>query len=174
MQYISHYDSPLGGMTLASSGQALTGLWFNGQKHFAATLVSNYEHKELSIFTQTKYWLDRYFSGEKTPSVPRLALQGSEFRLQVWQLLLEIPRGEVTTYGEIAGKIAHARGVNHFSAQAVGGAVAHNPISIIIPCHRVIGASDNLTGYAGGIDRKIQLLALEGVDTSALHSNKSR
>lgn len=154
--YIAHYSSPLGGMTLASDGTALTGLWFNGQKYFADTLKEVQTlNPNLPVFDLTRQWLDIYFSGKEPTFTPPLQLQGSPFRKQVWQLLLEIPYGRTMTYGELARKLQCK------SAQAVGGAVGHNPISIIIPCHRVIGADGSLTGYAGGVERKASLLKLE-------------
>ena len=154
--YIAHYSSPLGGMTLASDGTALTGLWFNGQKYFADTLKEVQTlNPNLPVFDLTRQWLDIYFSGKEPTFTPPLLLQGSPFRKQVWQLLLEIPYGSTMTYGEIARKLQCK------SAQAVGGAVGHNPISLIIPCHRVIGADGSLTGYAGGVERKSNLLKLE-------------
>lgn len=154
--YIAHYSSPLGSMTLASDGTALTGLWFNGQKYFADTLKEVQTlNPHLPVFDLTRQWLDIYFSGKEPTFTPPLLLQGSPFRKQVWQLLLEIPYGRTMTYGELARKLQCK------SAQAVGGAVGHNPISIIIPCHRVIGADGSLTGYAGGVERKASLLKLE-------------
>ena len=154
--YIAHYSSPLGSMTLASDGTALTGLWFNGQKYFADTLKEVQTlNPNLPVFDLTRQWLDIYFSGKEPTFTPPLLLQGSPFRKQVWQLLLEIPYGRTMTYGELARKLQCK------SAQAVGGAVGHNPISLIIPCHRVIGADGSLTGYAGGIERKASLLKLE-------------
>ena len=154
--YIAHYSSPLGSMTLASDGTALTGLWFNGQKYFADTLKEVQTlNPNLPIFDLTRQWLDIYFSGKEPTFTPPLLLQGSPFRKQVWQFLLEIPYGRTMTYGELARKLQCK------SAQAVGGAVGHNPISIIIPCHRVIGADGSLTGYAGGVERKASLLKLE-------------
>ncbi len=154
--YIAHYSSPLGGMTLASDGTALTGLWFNGQKYFADTLKEVQTlNPNLPVFDLTRQWLDIYFSGKEPTFTPPLQIRGSTFRKQVWNLLLEIPYGRTMTYGEIARKLQCK------SAQAVGGAVGHNPISIIIPCHRVIGADGSLTGYAGGVERKASLLKLE-------------
>lgn len=165
MEYTCGYSSPIGEMTMASDGIHLTGLWFNGQKYFGSTLDK--EHKELPadrkeeipVFGQTKRWLDAYFAGESLPSRLPLAPRGSAFRQQVWEILMEIPYGETVTYGEIAGKMSG--GGSGMSAQAVGGAVGHNPISIIIPCHRVLGSSGQLTGYAGGLDKKEYLLKLE-------------
>ena len=159
----------MGDLMLASNGEGLAGLWLPGQKYFAATIKEEPEEKEdLPIFDETKDWLDRYFAGKK-PLADELALapSGSEFRQAVWKIMCQIPYGEVMTYGQISRLIAEERGLETMSAQAVGGAVAHNPISIIIPCHRVVGGGGNLTGYAGGIDKKIRLLELEGVDVSA-------
>lgn len=165
---ISQYQSPLGGMTLAGSGNALTGLWFDGQKYFGSTLPQEYETKELSIFEQTKYWLEMYFSGKEPDFTPPLALKTTPFRRMVWEILLTIPYGQTMTYGEIAKIIAEGNKYSKMSAQAVGGAVGHNPISVIIPCHRVVGTNGSLTGYAGGIDKKTKLLTLEQADISSL------
>lgn len=161
MEYTHHYDSPLGGITLSSDGQALTGLWFDDQKYFAYTLTGNPEQKKLPVFEQAKLWLDTYFSGKEPAFTPLLSPKATPFRRAVWDILLTIPFGRTMTYGEIAKEIARRRGLPKMSAQAVGGAVGHNPISLIIPCHRVIGTDGNLTGYAGGIARKEKLLALE-------------
>ena len=169
MQYTHSYESPLGRMLLASDGAALTGLWFVGQKYYAAALDKQLEEKTLPVFEQTKSWLDIYFSGKKPDFTPPLEPVGSEFRREVWELLLSIPYGRTVTYAELAAAIAERRSLSHMSAQAVGGAVGHNPISIIIPCHRVVGSGGSLTGYAGGIDRKIRLLSLEGADMSRLY-----
>ncbi|MBC8530888.1 methylated-DNA--[protein]-cysteine S-methyltransferase [Gehongia tenuis] len=165
MHYINTYASPLGGITLASDGEKLTGLWFDGQKYFGAALGGERRFRDLPIFERTGRWLDGYFRGEIPDSIPPLSLAGSPFRRAVWEILLEIPYGEVMTYGEIARRMALRKGLTSMSAQAVGGAVGHNPVSIIVPCHRVVGTNGSLTGYAGGIDKKIGLLALEGVDT---------
>lgn len=166
MQYICTYKCMLGEMLLASNGKELTGLWFNNQKYFANNLENNTSTQELDVFKQTKKWLDIYFSGKMPNFTPPLCLQNaSSFKKLVWDILLKIPYGETTTYGNIAKQIenqTHKR----VSAQAVGGAVGHNPISIIVPCHRVIGSSLNLTGYAGGIDKKLSLLKLEHINTS--------
>ena len=166
--YSTTLSSPLGPLLAASDGENLTGLWMAGQKYFGATLTEPAEPREdLPVFAQTNAWLNDYFAG-RAPSPARLPLlpAGSPFRRRVWQLLCEIPYGEVTTYGRLAQKIAEEAGRPTFSAQAVGGAVGHNPISILIPCHRVIGADGSLTGYAGGIQKKLSLLKLEGVDTA--------
>lgn len=166
--YKTNYTSPFGNIVIASDGENLSGLWLEGQKYFAYTVNGNLiENNDLEIFKQTKTWLNKYFQGSK-PKISELSLKpnGSQFRQRIWQLLCEIPYGSVTTYGEIANTIAKEKGIEKMSAQAVGGAVGHNPISIIIPCHRVIGSNGNLTGYAGGIETKIKLLNLEGVNTS--------
>ena len=161
MNYIQHYTSPIGGITVASNGDALTGLWFDGQKYFGDTLSDEREEKDLPVFEQTEHWLDLYFGGKVPDFTPPLCMHGTAFRRKVWEILLEIPYGQTITYGEIAGRIARERGIGRMSAQAVGGAVGHNPISLIIPCHRVIGSNGSLTGYAGGIDKKFELLQME-------------
>lgn len=162
MDYIFRIRSPLGGILLAGDGENLTGLWFEGQKYFAAGLSEAPVERELPVFSETERWLEQYFSGERPGKLPPLAPKGSLFRRQVWDILLDVPYGGTTTYKAIAEKMARLCGRAGMSAQAVGGAVAHNPISILIPCHRVIGASGGLTGYAGGLDKKMALLALEG------------
>ena len=161
MDYTQHYDSPLGGITMAGGGERLSGLWFDGQKHFAETLSAEHAEKELPVFSETKRWLDLYFSGKIPDFTPPLEMRGSAFRRAVWEILLEIPYGRTATYGEIAGKMAGRNGAARVPAQAVGGAVSHNPVSLIIPCHRVIGADGSMTGYAGGTDRKTCLLRME-------------
>lgn len=166
MNYISHYLSPLGAITLASDGTSLTGLWFDGQKYFGSNLEANAEEAELPVFDTTRRWLDTYFSGVTPDFMPPLNPGGTVFRQQVWKVLLSIPYGTTVTYGDIAVKIAEEKGEESMSSQAVGGAVGHNPISIIVPCHRVMGAGNSLTGYAGGVDKKRRLLELEGIDTS--------
>lgn len=164
MQYTSTYKSPIGNILFAADEMGLTGLWFDGQKYFAHHLSSEQEEKNLPIFAAASKWLDIYFRGEKPDFMPPVHLLGTSFQVSVWKLLQQIPYGQTTTYGELAGKIAQEKGLIHMSAQAVGGAVGHNPISIIIPCHRVIGSDGRLTGYAGGIDKKRYLLTLEGMD----------
>ena len=166
MDFIHHYASPLGGITLASDGNALTGLWFDGQKYFCDTLNSTHEEKELPVFQQTDQWLDMYFSGREPDFTPPLVLKTTPFRKMIWEILLTIPYGKTMTYGEIARRAAQRMGLPRMSSQAVGGAVGHNSISLIIPCHRVVGSGGNLTGYAGGINKKIKLLQLEGIDIS--------
>lgn len=168
------YYSPIGLMTLASDGCHLTGLWLENQAHFAETLADDVVTNDaLQVFTDTKKWLAYYFSGHQ-PSISSLPIApaGSPFRQAVWQILCEIPYGQLITYGDIAKKLAIAMGKVSMSSQAVGGAVGHNPISVIIPCHRVVGASGNLTGYAGGMDAKVSLLRLEGVDMSSVFMPK--
>lgn len=162
MIFTYHYDSPLGGMTAASDGEALTGLWFDGQKYFPEELSRECAGKDLPVFTRTAKWLDIYFSGKEPGFVPALRLESTGFRLTVWKILQRIPYGQTMTYGEIAREIAGQSGLPRMSAQAVGGAVGHNPVSLIIPCHRVVGRNGSLTGYAGGLDRKAWLLELEG------------
>lgn len=168
MDLTYHYTSPLGGITLASDGEALTGLWFNGQKYFADTLNANSQERLLPVFSEAIRWLDIYFGGSAPDFTPKLNMRGSPFRTSVWDILLTIPYGQTMTYGEIAEIIAKRRGIARMSAQAVGGAVGHNSISIIVPCHRVVGSNGSLTGYAGGIDRKLQLLTLEKADLSGV------
>lgn len=155
MDYTYHYDSPFGGITLSSDGEALTGLWFDGQKYFADTLDTEHSEKPLPVFDEAAKWLDLYFTGVEPDFTPKLDPRGSAFRRMVWDVLLTIPFGHTMTYGEIAKKLGCR------SAQAIGGAVGHNPISLIIPCHRVVGADGSLTGYAGGVDKKRSLLELE-------------
>ncbi len=163
MDYIHHYDSPLGGITIASNGNALTGLWFDGQKHFGETLDPRHTVKPLPIFEQVDQWLDIYFNNKIPNFTPPLLMRTTPFRQEVWKILLTIPYGQTMTYGEIANRIAKEHNIQRMSAQAIGNAVGHNSISLIIPCHRVVGSNGNLTGYAGGIDKKRKLLALEGI-----------
>ena len=166
MIYSTNYSSPVGSITLASDGDNLIGLWMEGQKYFADTVTEKMTEKnDLPLFIKAVQWLDEYFEGKK-PDIDELTLapRGGDFRKAVWDILCEIPYGETITYGEIAKIIANKMGKEKMSSQAVGGAVGHNPISIIIPCHRVIGANGSLTGYAGGIDKKIKLLEHENVD----------
>lgn len=164
MIYTSTYQSPLGGILLAADESGLTGLWFEGQKYFANTLPEERISEETPVLAETKKWLALYFSGKEPDFAPPLHPAGSPFRQAVWKLLLEIPYGRTTTYGEIARQLAALQHTSSMSAQAVGGAVGHNEISVIIPCHRVVGTNGSLTGYAGGIERKIALLKLEHTD----------
>ena len=166
MDYTHHYDSPLGGITLASDGDALIGLWFDEQKYFADTLNEISEEKTLPVFKEADRWLDIYFSGKSPDFTPKLSMRTTTFRKKVWEIMLGIPFGQTMTYGQIAERVARLMNLSQMSAQAVGGAVGHNSISLIIPCHRVVGANGSLTGYAGGIDKKIRLLQMEGTDTS--------
>lgn len=161
MEYIAHYRSPLGGITLSCDGEALTGLWFDGQKYFGATLAKEWEERTLPVLEEAGRWLDRYFAGQKPDGMPPLRPKGTAFRQEVWAILRQIPYGCTVTYGEIAGQIAARHGLPSMSAQAVGGAVGHNPISIFIPCHRVLGGDGGLVGYAGGLEKKRRLLELE-------------
>lgn len=168
MLYYKKLASPLGEITLRSEGEALTGLWFADDKHYGAKDIAGAALADLDVFMQAEAWLSEYFAGrEPKISVP-LKLQGSEFQLQVWRLLQDIPYGRLVTYGDIAKKIAAQKGVARMAAQAVGGAVGHNPLCIIVPCHRVVGANGSLTGYGGGMWRKVRLLELEKVDMSKL------
>ena len=170
MYYSTTYLSPVGTLTLGSDGEHLVGVWLDGQKYFGGAVAEEFTARDgLPVFSTTRDWLDRYFAGEK-PSPSELPLHpiGGEFRQQVWRLLCQIPYGEITTYGTLAKELAARMGRNSMSGQAVGGAVGHNPISIIIPCHRVVGANGSLTGYAGGIPTKIKLLEHEGADLSRL------
>ncbi len=162
MPDINYYNSPIGRITMAAEKNKLSGLWLEGQKYYASTLKGVYAEKELEIFRETKAWLDIYFSGKSPDFMPSILLEGSEFQLAVWHILQKIPYGEAITYGEIAKEIALQRGMASMSAQAVGGAVGHNPISIIVPCHRVVGVGKSMTGYAGGVEKKRYLLNLEG------------
>ena len=162
-----HYDSPLGGILLAAYEIGLRGLWFDGQKYFARGLPEKCVEGDAPALSEAKRWLDIYFTGQEPDFLPPLHPVGSPFRQSVWETLLRIPYGKTMTYGQIAAQIAAERGIARMSAQAVGGAVGHNPLSIIVPCHRVVGTNGSLTGYGGGIDRKIKLLTLEDIDMSA-------
>ena len=161
MVYTYHYTSPIGGITLASDGEVLTGLWFEGQKYYPQNLVAESSEVKLPVFTETVKWLDIYFGGKEPSFTPPISLHTTPFRKVVYDILLTIPYGQTMTYGEIARILADQQGAEHMSAQAVGSAFGHNPVSIIIPCHRVVGADGSLTGYAGGLDKKKALLKLE-------------
>ena len=174
MYYKTNYTSRLGDILLASDGENLIGLWFEDQKYFGGDIKEEIKQKDdLPVFDSAKAWLDRYFDG-KIPCISELPLapRGGEFRKAVWDILCKISYGKCLTYGDIARELAAKSGKASMSAQAVGGAVGHNPISIIIPCHRVVGSGGSLTGYAGGIAKKIELLKLEGVDISRFHVPK--
>ena len=162
MEYIFEYKSPIGGIIITSDETEITGLRFKGESE--AEVLSDKRYKETSAIKEAKKWLDLYFSGKNPGYIPAINLKGTEFQKLVWKILLEIPYGKTTTYGEIAGKIAEIKNVSRMSAQAVGGAVGKNPIAIIIPCHRVVGKNGNMTGYAYGIDKKIALLEIERAD----------
>lgn len=161
MAYFHEYESPVGRLMLVSDGEALTGLWFDWQKYFDTVHPVCYAEKELPVFAQADRWLALYFGGEAPDFLPPLAPEGTPFRKAVWEILLTIPYGKTMTYGEIAREIAKQRGISRMAAQAVGGAVGHNPISLMIPCHRVIGADGSLTGFGGGLSIKEQLLKME-------------
>ena len=174
MQYISWYASMLGKILLAADDIGLTGVWFEGQKYFPLHLDKESQEKEIPLFQKAKQWLDIYFSG-KDPGFPvPLHFTGTDFQKEVWEILCTIPYGQTTTYGQIAKQLAQKRGLSHMSAQAVGGAVGHNEISILVPCHRVVGTNGSLTGYAGGLEKKIQLLRLEKVDMQRFFLSQER
>lgn len=171
MNYYYIYNSPVGKLTIASNEKSIVGLWLDNQKYYMDVLSDKeYHEKETDVIKLAEKWLDKYFDNKK-PEIDELPIEftGSDFRKQVWKILAEIPYGKVVTYGDIAKQIARQKGIKTMSAQAVGGAVGHNPISIIIPCHRVVGTNGSLTGYAGGVKTKIKLLELEGVDMSNLY-----
>lgn len=157
----SRLHSPLGEVRLRSDGESLTGLWFVGQVNDAKDIDDIEIKNDLPIFGQVESWLESYFSGKQTSITIPLQSKGTSFQQRVWQILQEISYGKTMTYGEIAQRIAKEKGVETFSAQAVGQAVGKNPISILIPCHRVLGKNGALTGYAGGVHRKEQLLRIE-------------
>lgn len=165
MTSVQYYDSPLGRIRMAADEIGLTGLWFEGSKYDADRLPNEYLEQETEILSEGKRWLDQYFCGQKPDFLPPLHPKGTEFQMTVWDILLKIPYGETISYGEIARQLAVKRGLSRMSAQAVGRAVGRNPIAIIIPCHRVVGADGSLTGYAGGLDKKIKLLELEHGDS---------
>lgn len=168
MIFIQHYDSPLGAILLAADETGLTGLWFDGQKYFARDLPAERVEQNTPTLSEVKRWLDIYFTGKEPDFMPPLHPIGSAFRRSVWDILLRIPYGQTTTYGEIARQLAEKQGRPRIAAQAVGVAVGHNKISIIIPCHRVVGTNGSLTGYAGGIDKKVKLLEWEHTDMTGL------
>lgn len=164
MYYTRIYDSPVGGIVLKSDGSVLTGLGFCKQDDSGYTPENN----AADVFSETEKWLDSYFRGENPSFMPQISLNGTDFQMEVWNILKMIPYGKTMSYGEIAGMIAKKRGLKRMSAQAVGQAVGHNPVGIIVPCHRVIGSDGSLTGYAGGLDKKIKLLAIERGDLGVL------
>ena len=174
--YFTKYISPIGELVLASDGKGLTGLWMDGQKYHGGKILDGASEKEdVTVFKEVKRWLDDYFAG-RNPSIKgiHLAPIGKEYQQDVWNALCDIPYGETTSYGRIRDKVAKIQGNEGLTNRNIGWAVGHNPISIIIPCHRVVGYDGNLTGYAGGIERKIQLLELEGTDMSRLYMPKDR
>ena len=173
MMFTAHYQSPLGEILLAADEVGLTGLWFDRAKYYAAGLAPQSTERETPPLTEAKRWLDVYFSGKMPDFMPPLHPIGSDFRQEVWALLLQIPYGQTTTYGALAARLAAKHGTARLSAQAVGGAVGHNPISLIIPCHRVVGTNGSLTGYGGGIRRKKALLELECADMRGLFVPKN-
>ncbi len=172
MTYTWYYNSPLGKILLAADDDGLTGLWFEGQKYFAKNLSEETEEKETEIIKEAEKWLDIYFSGREPDFMPKIKFTGTDFQNEVWKILCDIPYGKTVTYGFIAEQMAKKRKKKSMSAQAVGGAVGHNEISIIVPCHRVLGTNGSLTGYAGGIDKKIKLLELEKVDMKSFFAPK--
>lgn len=168
MQYFSRYQSPLGGILLAADAKGLAGLWFDGQKYKPVLPDSVSQESSCPVLEETKEWLAVYFAGHEPDFMPAIHMTGSSFQLSVWSALRKIPYGQTMTYGQLAGQIAAQQGLSRGSAQATGGAAARNQISILIPCHRLIGADGRLTGYAGGIDRKKALLQLEGIQSELL------
>ena len=163
MQYTSTHETPFGNVLLTADDVGLTGLWIRDSRYYASNLENKHTEKNLPVFESVKEWLDIYFSGNNPGFTPPIHLIGTPFQLSVWKILQEIPYGKTTTYGKIAKTIAEERGIKRMAAQAVGGAVGRNPVSIIVPCHRVIGTDGSLVGYGGGIDKKIMLLRLEGI-----------
>jgi methylated-DNA-[protein]-cysteine S-methyltransferase len=166
MEYVHKIKSPIGALIVSSDGKNICGLWMEGQKYFAKTLGRNVLEQNLPIFDNVQKWLDIYFSGKEPDFTPPLMPEGSPFQKSIWSNLCKIPYGQTTTYGALAKQLESENKGRRTSARAIGGAVGHNPVSVIIPCHRVVGKNGNLTGYAGGIDKKIMLLKLEGIKTS--------
>lgn len=159
--YTHNYQSPLGEIVIASNDTAITGLWLVGQRHFDIEVEGCITDKDLPIFDEVSRWLDIYFTGNNPGEIPAVRMNGTPFQLEVWQILQAVPYGKLITYREIAELIAKKRGITKMSARAVGNAVGRNPVSILVPCHRVVGSSGKMTGYAGGIERKVKLLKLE-------------
>jgi methylated-DNA-[protein]-cysteine S-methyltransferase len=164
VEYLHKIKSPVGTLAVSSDGKNISGLWIEGQKYFARTLGEEVLKQDLPVFEELRKWLDRYFSGKEPDFMPPLMPRGNAFQKSVWEELYNIPYGQTITYGELAEQFALRNGGKHTSARAVGGAVGRNPISILIPCHRVIGKNGSPTGYAGGVDKKIKLLQLEGIN----------
>ncbi|MDR0450700.1 MAG: methylated-DNA--[protein]-cysteine S-methyltransferase [Treponema sp.] len=171
MEYVHSIESPLGTLTVASDGRNISGLWIEGQKYFKKTLEKDALEQNLPVFESVREWLAVYFSGREPDFLPPLMPKGSPFQKTIWGALSKIPYGKTVSYGELAGQYEFEHKGKHTSARAVGGAVGRNPISILIPCHRVIGKKGGLTGYAGGIGKKLELLKLEG--STALFGNSS-
>jgi len=163
MEYTQNINSPIGTLTVSSDGTSITGLWIEGQKYFARTLEDGALEENLPIFESVREWLDIYFSGKRPDFMPPLMPKGSSFQTSIWDALCKIPYGQTTTYGGIATEFERTNNGKPTSARAVGSAVGRNPISILIPCHRVVGKNNDLTGYAGGLHRKKALLKLEGI-----------
>jgi len=161
MEERTRYASPLGEIVLTADEVGITGLWFQGQK--GAGAAPDRAGAGGDFLAAAREWLDTYFQGRDPGPIPPVHLAGTEFQRAVWDLLLEIPYGQTVTYGSLARRVAAARGLARMSAQAVGGAVGRNPVSILVPCHRVVGQDGSLTGYAGGLPRKAALLRLEGI-----------
>lgn len=170
--YTYKYESPLGGITIAADNDAVTGLWFDGQRYSENVLPEETEYRENALIKDAKRWLDIYFSGYEPDFLPPLRVDSTSFRKVICNIMMTIPYGQMMSYGEIAVIAAERLKIEKMSAQAVGGAVGHNPISIMVPCHRVVGTNGNLTGYAGGIWRKVRLLELEQADMSRLYVPK--
>ena len=168
MTYIQHYDAPLGRILLAADEVGLTGLWFDGAKYFADGLPAEHTERETPVLSEARRWLDLYFAGQEPGFLPPLHPAGATFQQAVWALLRKIPYGQTTTYGALAGQLAEQSG-KRVSAQAVGGAVGHNPVSLIVPCHRVVGSGGSLTGYAGGVEKKMRLLTLENSEAAKIY-----
>ena len=166
MNYIRKYASPAGMLTLASDGESLTGLWIEGQDYFPDLDKTVNQKDDLPVFVQTIQWLNKYFEGTNPGALPPVAPEGTGFRKAVWDVLVKIPYGTLKTYGDVAREVSGNQNGKFVSPRAVGGAVGHNPISIIIPCHRVIGSNNSLTGYAGGLDLKVKLLESEKINVS--------
>ncbi|WP_066639004.1 methylated-DNA--[protein]-cysteine S-methyltransferase [Desulfolucanica intricata] len=168
-EYIYKYNSHIGMLTVLSDGENITGLWIKNIRNSENSEIIEVDAGDLPVFEKTREWLDCYFDGKEPDFMPPVKTKGTEFRQSVWRILREIPYGKVITYGDIAGRIALQTGKTKMSARAVGGAVGNNPVSILIPCHRVVGAKGNLTGYGGGLDIKVRLMQLEGMDMSRFH-----
>jgi methylated-DNA-[protein]-cysteine S-methyltransferase len=173
MEYVHKIKSPVGMLTVSSDGKNVSGLWIEGQKYFAKTMEKDVLEQNLSIFETVQKWLDIYFSGREPDFIPPLMPKGSPFQKSIWNNLCKIPYGQTTSYGELAKQFELENQGKHTSARAIGNAVGHNPISILIPCHRVIGKNGNLTGYAGGIANKIKFLKMEGINIANMSGGEA-